>query len=65
MILVSHRPSLLALADHIYDLTDGRLVPRPPKPSAEQQPATENGSQVVEMPKTGEDAGEARGAQAS
>ena len=65
MILVSHRPSLLALADHIYDLTDGRLVPRPPKPSAEQQPATENGSQVVEMPKAGEGASETRGAQAS
>ena len=29
MILVSHRPSILALADRVYSLTDGRLVEQP------------------------------------
>lgn len=29
MVLVTHRPSLLQLADQVYDLADGRLTPRP------------------------------------
>ncbi|MBF0341767.1 MAG: ATP-binding cassette domain-containing protein [Magnetococcales bacterium] len=39
LILVSHRPSLVALADRIFKLEDGRLIPqekkeaRPPSPS--------------------------------
>ena len=56
MILVSHRPSLLALADRIYDLDEGRLVQRvteeaaaPPAPSAD--PA--DGGHVVELPSLG------------
>ena len=28
MVLISHRPSLLALATRVYDLADGKLVPR-------------------------------------
>ena len=28
MVLVSHRPSLLALSDRIYDIQDGKLVER-------------------------------------
>ena len=28
LIIISHRPSLVALADRRYDLTEGRLVPR-------------------------------------
>lgn len=33
MILVSHRPSILALAHRTYDLRDGRLAPRAPAAS--------------------------------
>ncbi|KAA5605126.1 ATP-binding cassette domain-containing protein [Roseospira marina] len=32
LILVTHRPSLLALADRVYDLADGTLTPRAAKP---------------------------------
>jgi len=39
MILVSHRPSILALADRILDLVDGRLVARPAVPAAERPAA--------------------------
>ena len=31
LVLVSHRPSTLELADHVYDLVDGRLVHREPQ----------------------------------
>jgi ATP-binding cassette subfamily C protein LapB len=37
LVLVSHRPSTLKLADHIYDLVDGRLIHR--KPQQQQDPA--------------------------
>lgn len=48
MVLVSHRPSLLALSDRIYDIKDGKLVERPqaapasaggPRPVAPARPA--------------------------
>jgi ATP-binding cassette subfamily C protein LapB len=29
LVLVTHRPSLLQLADQVYDLADGKLTPRP------------------------------------
>ena len=62
MILVSHRPSLLALADHTYDLTDGRLVRRETKP-ADAAPSKQG--QVVEMPRGEGGASDSQGAQAS
>lgn len=34
MVLVSHRPSLLALSDRIYDIKDGKLVERAPAAAA-------------------------------
>lgn len=38
MILVSHRPSLLALADRVYVLEGGRLVEQEPAPVVAHQP---------------------------
>ncbi len=35
LVLVTHRPSLLKLADRIFDLNGGRLVPRPPRDAGE------------------------------
>lgn len=44
MILISHRPSLLALADRTFDLVDGALVERV---AASTQPAAEPPDQVA------------------
>lgn len=42
MVLVSHRPSLLALASRVYDLVDGKLELRPePRPEVRPGAATE------------------------
>lgn len=41
MVLVSHRPSILALADRIYDLRDRRLAPHVPKLTGPATAATE------------------------
>jgi ABC-type bacteriocin/lantibiotic exporter with double-glycine peptidase domain len=38
IIIVSHRPSLLQLADRRYDLREGRLVPSGDAPPARQLP---------------------------
>jgi ATP-binding cassette subfamily C protein LapB len=32
LVLVTHRPSLLKMADRVYDLADGTLAPRDPEP---------------------------------
>ncbi|MBI2236070.1 MAG: ATP-binding cassette domain-containing protein [Magnetospirillum sp.] len=43
LVLVTPRPSLSKMADRVFDLTDGRLVPRPPRedrpPAAVAPPA--------------------------
>jgi len=43
LVLVSHRPSLLQLADELYEIKDGQLVQRVsrarPKPPAQHEPA--------------------------
>jgi len=53
MILVSHRPSVLALADRVYDLSDGRLVLRPkaePEAAGESSAAAEALKHVTVQP---------------
>jgi ATP-binding cassette subfamily C protein LapB len=44
LVLVSHRPSLLQLADELYEIKDGQLIQRVarsrPKPPAQHGPAT-------------------------
>ncbi len=70
MILVSHRPSLLALADRVYDLVEGRLVQRQAEdktaPPQEARPAAaEAGGLVVELPTLGGGPAAAQGASAS
>lgn len=46
MVLVSHRPSLLSLADRVYDLRDGKLVERADATAGrDQQPDPQPGPQ--------------------
>jgi ATP-binding cassette subfamily C protein LapB len=40
LVLVTHRPSLLKMADRVFDLADGRLTPRPVPDSASPAPPT-------------------------
>jgi len=42
LILVSHRPSLLKLADRVYDLEDGTLRPREPQQTVSMAAAPDN-----------------------
>lgn len=37
LVLVTHRPSLLKLADRVFDLDAGRLTPKPPRDGAGQK----------------------------
>jgi ATP-binding cassette subfamily C protein LapB len=37
LVLVTHRPSLLKLADRVFDLDAGRLTPRPPRNGGAQK----------------------------
>lgn len=53
MVLVSHRPSILALADRIYDLRDCRLAPHVPRltgpaPAAAPPAATQSQSTAAD-----------------
>ena len=52
MILVSHRPSLLALADRVYSLEGGRLIEQEPISSPAAVPIAANGSDAA-SPTTG------------
>ncbi len=59
MVLVSHRPSLLALSDRVFDIKGGRLVEREtgaPLTSAKSEPKAGGGA--AESKKVGEDAPE-------
>jgi ATP-binding cassette subfamily C protein LapB len=37
LVLVTHRPSLLNLADRVFNIENGELIPRPPAPPAVPQ----------------------------
>jgi len=39
LVLVTHRPSLLKMADRVFDLDDGVLTPRPPRGAGGAPPA--------------------------
>jgi ABC-type lipoprotein export system ATPase subunit len=48
IIMVSHRPSLLELADRRYKLSGGRLLPADETPRG--RPTVEGGGQSKELP---------------
>ena len=54
MILISHRPSLLALADRRFDLVDGALVERPTPSAQAVEEATDQASDGASEAQPGE-----------
>ena len=50
MVLISHRPSLLALASRVYDLVDGKLELRPETNHVLDAPAQTGGPGGAQQP---------------